>query len=126
MAEKNKSKLGTHQGGRQRSLLLALTLVPLVAGVLFIVAWAFDVRLVGRLEDQAFLGLLFILAGFALSNLIQGKALLAAGWTLLFIADFLLLTQVRIQVQIPALILAVLGLGIVLFEFYRQYRQNSG
>lgn len=126
MAEKNKSKLENPQGARRRNLLLALTLVPLIAGVLFITAWAFDIRLVGRLEDQAFLGLLFILAGFALSNLIQGKALLAAGWTLLFIADFLLLTQVRIQVQIPALILAVLGLGIILFEFYRHYRRSSG
>jgi hypothetical protein len=104
--------------------LLALTLVPIIAGGLLVIAWAVDWELVPPLENQAFLGLLFILLGFTLSNLIQKKWTLAAGWGLLTLADLLLLTQRVIWIQIGALALTVAGLLLLAVEFYRQYQQN--
>jgi hypothetical protein len=110
--------------GAGQNRMLALTLVPIVGGVLLVIAWAIDWELVRPLEDQAFLGLLFILLGFTLSNLFQKKWGLMAGWGLLTAADLLLLILPVFWIQVAALILAAAGLLLLAIEFYRQYQAN--
>jgi uncharacterized membrane-anchored protein len=129
MATGNKRKTISAQSpanpSRWKNILLALTLVPIIAGVVLIAAWALDISLVGALESQVFIGLLFILLGFTLSNLAQGKWGLFAGWLLLTIADTLLLLVPALPVQIVALALAVIGLALLAVEFYRQYQRQT-
>jgi hypothetical protein len=106
-------------------VLLALTLAPLIGGVVLIGAWSLDITLIGDLENQIFIGMFLILFSFTLSNLLQKKWSLFAGWGLLTIADLLLLRLVDLRVQIVALALAALGMGFLIMEFYRQYRRQS-
>lgn len=106
-------------------LALALTLVPLIAGVLFIAMWALDFYLWEPGENQAMIGLLFILLSFALSNAVQRNWILATGWGLLTVADLLLLVVVSLPVQIAAIAAVVIGLGLLLFEFYRRFQQQN-
>lgn len=101
-------------------LLLALTLAPLILGVVLIGAWSLDITLIGALESQIWVGLFLILFSFTLSNLLQKKWSLFAGWGLLTAADFLLLRWVDLRVQIFALALAAIGMGFLILEFYRQ------
>ena len=108
-----------------RRILLALTLAPLILGVVLIGAWSLDITLIGELENQIWVGLFLILISFTLSNLIQKKWVLFAGWLLLSIADYLLLRVVELRVQIVALALAAIGIGLLLTEFYRQFRSQS-
>lgn len=120
-----------HQTKRQKPeptwmrVLLALTLAPMILGVVLIGAWSLDITLIGELEEQIFVGLFLILFSFSLSNLLQKKWGLFAGWGLLTIADLLLLRLVDLRVQIVALVLAALGMGFLIMEFYRQYRKQS-
>jgi hypothetical protein len=74
--------------------------------------------------DQALIGILFILFGFAASNALQKKWRLATSWTLLAVGDFLLLVWVNLIVQVIAIILVITGLAILLYEFYLRYRQE--
>ena len=106
-------------------VLLALSLAPLILGVVLIGAWSLDITLIGELESQIWIGLLLILFSFTLSNLLQKKWGLFVGWLLLTIADFLLLKLVDLRVQIIALVLAALGMGFLIIEFYKQYRHQS-
>jgi hypothetical protein len=106
-------------------VLLALTLAPLILGVALIGAWSLDITLIGDLESQIFIGLFLILFSFTLSNLLQKKWGLFAGWGLLTIADLLLLRLVDLRVQIIALALAAIGMGFLIMEFYRQFRRQS-
>lgn len=107
------------------TMALALTLVPMVIGLLLIGAWALDIQLVGTLENQALLGLLIILAGFTASNLLQRKWLAFAGWALITVADFLLLAVVDLRVQSAALALAVIGGICLLAEMARRLKAQS-
>lgn len=128
MAAKRESKKSTskeHSRLPRQSIFLALSLVPLIAGAIFIIAWAMDWDLVGAGENQHYLGLLFILLSFTLSNLAQQKWLLAAGWATLTVADLLLLTQPVLNVQVPALVLAGVGLVLLAIEFYRTFQRNQ-
>lgn len=122
---KSKSTKPPVKPSRWKNILLALTLVPTIAGVVLIAAWALDIELVKTLENQVFIGLLFILLGFTLSNLAQGKWILFAGWLLLTIADALLLLVPVLAVQIVSLALAVVGLGLLAVEFFRQYQRQA-
>jgi hypothetical protein len=106
-------------------VLLALTLAPLILGVALIGAWSLDITLIGDLESQIFIGLFLILVSFTLSNLLQKKWGLFAGWGLLTIADLLLLRLVDLRVQVVALALAAIGMGFLIMEFYRQMRSQS-
>lgn len=106
-------------------LLLALTLAPLVLGIALIGAWSLDITLIGELESQIWIGLFLILVSFTLSNLLQKKWNLFAGWGLLTVADFLLLRWVDLRVQVAALALAAIGMGVLIFEFYRQFLNRS-
>lgn len=97
-------------------LALALTLVPLVAGILFIILWAIDIYLWDDPLAQALVGVLFILISFSANNALQRKWVPAAGWGLLFLADLLLLTSMDLRLQIPALIAGFAGAGLLLYE----------
>lgn len=106
-----------------RNRLLALSLVPFIAGVVFILAWAIDWELISPMDNQAYLGLLFILSGFALANLFQKKWLLFAGWSLITAADLLLLTKIVVWVQVAALVLAAAGLALLGVAFFQQFQK---
>ncbi len=114
-----KKKTGPAQQPTWVKLALALTLVPLVAGVLFIVLWAIDLYLWDDPLAQALIGVLFILLSFAANNSLQRKWVAAGGWGLLFLADLLLLTSMDLRFQIPALVAGFAGAGLLLYEVVR-------
>jgi hypothetical protein len=108
-----------------KNLLLALTLVPLVAGLILLAAWVLDFKLVSDLESQVWIGVLFILLSFTLSNLIQERWRLFAAWLLLLVADGILLAWVNFTAQIIAIILAVIGVILLGIEIYRHFEQQA-
>jgi len=108
-----------------KNILLALTLLPLVAGVLLIIAWALDWDVTGSLENQVYVGILFILLSATLSNLAQKNWPLFIGWLFLFIADLLFLLIVNPSFQLVAGALAIAGGGIIMFRFFQQISQRS-
>ena len=111
--------------GSWTRLLLALTLVPMVLGILLIGAWALDLEIFDEPQTQTLVGILFILFSFAASNGLQKKRNLAIGWSLLTIADLVLLFWVELWAQILAIIAGVAGLGILSFSFYRGWREEQ-
>lgn len=104
---------------------LALTLVPLVGGLLLMAAWALDIQLTRDLESQAWVGLLFMLLSFVLSNLIQRRWRLFLGWLLLSLADLILLVWVSLYAQGMAGIIGVAGILILGIEFYGRIAENN-
>ncbi len=103
---------------------LALTLVPLVIGGLLILAWALDLNLFELPQTQIYVGLLFILLGFGASNALQKNWNLMAAWLLLAGADFILLAWVSLYTQFLGFLVGGLGLILLLFEFYKRYRDQ--
>ena len=108
-----------------KNLLLALTLVPLVAGVILLAAWVLDFKLIGELESQVWVGVMFILFSFTLSNLLQERWRLFAAWLLLLIADVVLLAWVNLTAQIIGIILAVIGVILLGIEVYRHFERQA-
>ncbi|RPI91334.1 MAG: hypothetical protein EHM40_16020 [Chloroflexi bacterium] len=106
------------------NLLLALTLVPLVIGVLLIGAWVLDIEIFEDPQAQITVAVLFILLGFAASNAMQKRWRLAAGWGLLMIADLVILAWLNVWAQTVAIGIGVMGITFLAIEFYRQYRQG--
>lgn len=113
------------QKGSWTRLLLALTMVPMVLGLLLIGAWALDFNIFNNPQSQTLVGILFILFSFAASNGLQKKRDLAIGWSLLTVADLVLLIWVELWAQILALIAGVVGLGFVLVVFYRRWNEEQ-
>lgn len=113
------------EGTSRPSMLLALTLVPLVIGGLLILAWGLDIDIWDPAEVQVWIGILFILLSFAASNALQKKWYPAAGWLLLSVADFMLLRWIALWIQVIAFVMAAVGIGLVLFEFIRAWRANA-
>lgn len=111
--------------GSWTRLLLALTIVPMVLGFLLIGAWALDLYVFDEPQSQTLVGILFILFSFAASNALQKKRDLAIGWSLLTVADLVLLLWVELWAQILALIAGVVGLGFVLVVFYRRWNEEQ-
>jgi membrane-bound ClpP family serine protease len=107
------------------NLLLALTLVPIVIGVLLIGAWVLDISIFDDAQSQIIVGILFILLGFAASNILQKRWRLAAGWGLLMCADLVLLAWLNVWAQAIAIGFGLVGLIFLGIEFYRQYRQGQ-
>lgn len=125
-AQKTPKKLSAQAGQTAgKPILLALTLVPLVAGVLLIAAWSLDIALLADLDSQLWVGVLFILVSFALSNLFQKRWGLFIGWCLIAISDILLLSILNFTVQVIAIAIGVVGVILVLIGFYRVYRQQK-
>lgn len=116
---KSKSKSASTSQPGWVKLALALTLVPLVAGIVFIILWAIDVYLWPDPLAQALIGVLFILFSFAANNALQRKWIAAGGWGLLSLADLLLLTTLDLRLQIPAIVAGFAGAGLLLFEVVR-------
>jgi len=108
-----------------KNLILALSLVPLIAGIFFIIAWALDWDLIGSLENQVYVGILFILLSFAITNLVLQRWLLFAGWLLLGIADLLFLFWVNPSAQIAAAVLGIAGAGMIGFRYFQQIAQHA-
>jgi hypothetical protein len=106
------------------NILLSLTLVPMVIGLLLIGAWAIDIYIFNVPETQTLTGMLFILFSFAASNILQKKTRLAVGWSFLTVADVVLLLWVELWAQIVAIILGVVGVGIILYEFYHRWQEE--
>jgi len=106
-------------------LALALTLVPMLIGFLLIGAWALDIYFWDSSENQIVIGVFFILAGFTISNALQKRWRLAAGWLLLLIADWLLVTSYNLIIQGIAFFLGAAGLVLLAIEFYRSWQRGK-
>ena len=122
---RNKSAVPHKQRGLWTSLLLALSLVPMVLGLLLIGAWAIDINIFDNPQSQTLVGILFILFGFAMSNALQKKRDLAIGWALLTIADLVLLFWIELWAQIVAIIAGAAGLTILLITFYKRWQEEQ-
>jgi membrane-bound ClpP family serine protease len=107
------------------NLLLTLTLVPLVAGLLLIGAWALDISIFEDAQSQVTIGILFFLLSFAASNALQKRWRLALGWTLLMGADLVTLAWRSLPAQVVAIGLGLVGVVLLIIEFYNQYRQGK-
>jgi hypothetical protein len=108
-----------------RNLLLALTLVPLLIGILLIGAWALDIEIFGDPQAQITVGILFILLGFATSNAMQKRWGLAAGWGLLMLADLVILAWLDVRAQMVAIGCGAVGVVLLAIEFYKQLQQGK-
>jgi hypothetical protein len=113
------------QAPRWNRLLLALTLLPLASGVLLIVAWSFDFIIWISPDFQISIASLFILLSFAASNLVQKNWLLAGGWLLFAMADWLLLNRIDTPSQVTGIILGAAGLLVIGYEIYRRTKQGN-
>lgn len=129
MAKKTKQKYtraaAQKRSGLGKNLLLTLTLVPLIIGVLLIGAWVLDILVLDDFQAQITVGVLFFLLSFAASNALQKKWRLAAGWGLLMCADLVLMGWLEVWAQVTALGVGLIGLILLLIEFYRQYRSGG-
>lgn len=108
-----------------RNLLLMLTLVPLVIGILLILAWLLDMSIFEKPELHVTVGILFFLLSFTLSNVIQKRWMLAAGWGLLMCADIILLIWLQVWAQAAAIVVGLVGVVFLGREFYRQYQNQQ-
>lgn len=118
--QKSKRKKRTSLG---KNILLTLTLVPIVLGLLLILAWALDMEILKN-QSEVQVGIFFLLLGFALSNTLQKKYGLAAGWGALAVADLIILTWWNVWAQVIAGVVGVVGLVLLGIEFFKQYQQN--
>jgi hypothetical protein len=125
MAKKaSKKKKRTKRTSPGKNILLMLTLVPIVVGLLLIIAWALDLEILAN-QSEVQVGLFFLLLGFSLSNVIQKRLGLAAGWGSLAVADLIILTWWNIWAQAIASIAGLIGLIFLGVEFYKQYQRDK-
>lgn len=123
---KNKNQSTSRKGSSPgKNVLLALTLVPLVIGIILIGAWVLDLELLENPQSQVTVGIFFFLLTFTASNAIQKRWRLAAGWGLLAVADIVTLAWLNLAAQIVALSLGLIGLALLGIEFYRQYQAGK-
>lgn len=115
----------TKRSSPGRNVLLALSLVPLVIGIILIGAWVLDLEVLSDPQTQLIVGIFFFLISFTASNAIQKRWRLALGWGLLAVSDLITLAWLNVAVQIIAIVVGLVGIVILAVEFYRQYRQNK-
>jgi hypothetical protein len=120
---KNTSSKKQYSPGR--NVFLALTLVPLVIGLIFIGAWVLDLEILGTPQSQMTVGIFFFLVSFAASNALQKRWRLAGGWGLLAVADIVTLAWLNVAAQVIAIIVGLIGLALLGVEFYKQYQQGK-
>jgi membrane-bound ClpP family serine protease len=119
-SKKNKKR---ERSSLKKNLLMTITLVPVVLGLLLILAWALELEILGnQLEVQV--GIFFLLLGFTLSNALQRKFSLAAGWGSLAIADLIVLAWWNVWAQALASLAGLAGLIFLGIEFFKRYRQE--
>jgi hypothetical protein len=125
-SSKNSSPLRPPAQPRTRSQrLLSLSLVPIVAGAVFIVTWALDISVIGSLDNQPLVGLFFILLGFVMSNAFQKLWRLALGWALIAGSDLLLMIPASDVVRYAAIAIGVIGLLLLIIEIAARVRQSQ-
>ncbi|MBN1453923.1 MAG: hypothetical protein JW963_23105 [Anaerolineales bacterium] len=122
---KNKKIPPTKKSTPGRNVFLALTLVPLVIGLILVGAWVLDLEILGDAQSQVTVGIFFFLLSFAASNAMQKRWRLAAGWGALAIADIVTLAWLNVVAQIAALSVGLIGVILLGLEFYSQYQQNK-
>jgi len=108
-----------------KNVLLALSLVPLVIGLILIGAWVLDLELLNNPQSQVTVGIFFFLLTFTASNAIQNRWRLAAGWGLLAVADLITLAWLNIAAQIGAIGAGLFGIVLLGIEFYQHYKQGK-
>lgn len=113
-----------------RQVLLLLTIAPMALGVvLFVAAWA-DWVFLGSQMGQTVAGALLALLGFAASNAVQQRWLLAAGWTALAVAVYLLVGRSAerwaLWLGAAAGVTALILLGLAFIGRYREIRSAQG
>ena len=106
-------------------ILLALTLVPLIVGVTLIIFWALDLETFGDPERLPPVAMFFILISFTVSNALQKRWQLTAGWAFLSGASLLLWISTQPTMLILSLILGLIGLGFIGIEYARQIKENN-
>jgi hypothetical protein len=105
---------------------LALTLVPIIIGLILMIAWVLDYNLTGSLENQGLVGMAFLLASFALSNLLQKRWNLLIGWVLLLVSNLItLLFPTELMMQIISLVLLLGALAMLGTEYFHRIRENA-
>ena len=120
-----RTKNSTEPAKGLRGILLALTLVPLIIGVVLIIFWALDLETFGDPERLPPVALFFILVSFTVSNALQKRWNLTAGWAFLSGASLLLWISTQPTMLIFSLLLGLVGIGFIGFEFARRMRQNN-
>ncbi len=125
MPQTKKRKTSTKRSSPGRNVFLALTLVPLVIGIILIGAWVLDLEILDNPQSQITVGIFFFLLSFTASNVIQKRWRLAIGWALLAIADIVTLAWLNVVAQGLALILGLVGAILLGIEFYKQYQQGK-
>jgi hypothetical protein len=124
MAKKSsKKKRKKQRYSLRNNILLTLTLVPVVIGLLLILAWALDLEILQN-QSEVQVGIFLMLLGFALSNVFQKKFGLAAGWGALAIADLIVLVWWNVWAQVIASAAGLAGLIFLGIEFFKRYRQD--
>ena len=129
MAAKKQSKsLQKTQEQPQRprwvNLLLALTLLPIISGGILLVTPLLGFNIFEPREMQWFFGLFLLFSGFALSNYLQKKWMLAVGWTALALCGVLLWFFSEIWIQAAAVALGCSGLASIVYEFWQRTREK--
>jgi hypothetical protein len=108
-----------------RNVFLALTLVPLVIGIILIGAWVLDIEILNNAQSQITVGIFFFLLTFTASNALQKRWRLALGWGMLAVADIVTLAWLNVAAQVAALVVGLVGFILLGVEFYQQYRQGK-
>ena len=123
---KNKKTPPTKKSTPGRNVFLALTLVPLVIGLILVGAWMLDIEIFDNPQSQVTVGIFFFLVSFSASNAMQKRWRLTAGWGALAIADIVTLAWLNLAAQIVALGVGLVGAVMLGLEFYNQYQLNRG
>ena len=128
MAKKSTSKqkktLPAKKSSPGKNVFLALTLVPFVLGLILLGAWVLDIEVLDDLQSQITVGVLFFLLSFTVSNALQKRWMLAAGWGILAVADIIVLAWLDVRAQIVALGVGAVGTVLLGYEFFRQIGEN--
>jgi len=125
MPQNKKRKTSKKRSSPGRNVFLALTLVPLVIGIIFVGAWVLDLEILDSLQSQITVGIFFFLLSFTASNAVQKRWNLTIGWGMLAIADIVTLAWLNVIAQAIALILGMIGIILLGIEFYKQYQQGK-
>jgi hypothetical protein len=124
--QKNNKKLSSKKtSSPAKNVFLALTLVPLIIGIILIGAWVLDLELLENPQSQVTVGIFFFLLTFTASNAIQKRWRLAAGWGLLAVADIVTLAWLNVAAQVIAISIGLIGVIFLGIEFYKQYQQGK-
>jgi hypothetical protein len=103
--------------------LLLLAMVPLGVGLLLIISSFTGFLAWGTPRKQVVMGGLYILFSFVASNAIQKQWILAAGWTLLGLAAWLILNQQETVFKIIAAAFLGISVPLLMREFLGRRRR---